>query len=132
MTAPVAVLSRPAGLTVVSALATPEMAAPVLAIAESGETISGEEEILVTISKKTTSQQLEDFKSKMKERGIELKYDHTSFKEGVLVNISGTIKLKDNSARFSATDFSKLILSTVTKGERVMFKVTVAERYKLI
>jgi len=132
MVAPVAVVAQPAGLTVVSALASPEMAAPVLARAESGQTISGDEEVLVTISKKTTAQQLEDFKSKMKERGIELKYDHTDFKNGVLVDISGTIKLKDNKARFSATEFSKLILSTVTKGERVMFKITVADRTKVI
>jgi hypothetical protein len=68
----------------------------------------------------------------MKERGIELKYDHTDFKNGILVNISGTIKLKDNTARFSATDFSKLILSTVTKGEQVIFKVIVAEKDKVI
>src|SRR6185295_6335402 len=123
---------QPAGVTVVSALATPEMAAPALAIAESGQTFAGDEEVLVTISKRTTAQQLEEFKSKMKERGIELKYDHKDFKEGILVNISGTIKLKDNTARFSATDFSKLILSTVTKGERVMFKITVAEKNKVI
>jgi len=130
--APVAIASNPTGVTVVSASAPAEIAAPVLAIGESGETISGEEEILVTISKKTTPQQLQDFKSNMKERGIELNYDHTDFKEGVLVNISGTIKLKDNAARFSATDFNKLILSTVTNGERISFKVKVSERNKVI
>jgi hypothetical protein len=68
----------------------------------------------------------------MKERGIELKYDHTDFKEGVLVNISGTIKLEDNIARFSANDFGKLILSTVTNGERVYFRVRVEEKNRII
>ncbi len=130
--APAAVISEPAGVTVVSGLSTPVIAAPTLAIAENGQTFSGDEEILVTISKKTTASQLEEFKSKMKERGIELKYDHTDFKEGVLVNISGTIKLEDNIARFSANDFGKLILSTVTNGERVYFRVRVEEKNRII
>ena len=130
--APVAVVSHPDGVSVMAATATPEPGEPVLAIAAEGHTIMGEEEVLVTISRKTTPDQLEAFKTKMKERGIDLKYDHTDYKDGILVNISGTIKMKDKTGRFSATDFSKLVLSTVTKGERVMFKITVAEKHKVI
>ena len=131
MAAPVAVVSHPTGVAVVSASATPEITAPVLAFGVDGQAIS-EEEILVTISRKTTSQQLEEFKSKMKERGIELKYDHADYKDGILVNISGTIKSKDNTGRFSATDFNKVILSIVRNGERFLFKVTIAEKHKVI
>ena len=88
----------------------------------------GEEEILVTITKKSTPQQLDEFKRKMKEKGIELRIDETDYNEGILVRISGSIKFKDNEGHFSASDFSKVILSTIKDGEHVYFKVNIVEK----
>ena len=130
--APVAVVRHPGGVSVMAAGVSPEPGEPVMAIASDGHTITGEEDILVTISKKTTPQQLEELKRKMKERGIELKYDHTDFKNGILVSIGGSIKLKDTTGSFSATDFSKVILSTITSGKRVIFKVNVVDKHQVI
>ena len=130
--APVAVPTHGTAKVAFAATAAPVTLEPVVAIGAEGQPIAGEEDILVTISRKTTPQQLEEFKSKMKERGIELKFDHTEYKEGILVSISGSIKLKDNNGHFSATDFSKLILSTITEGKRVYFKVNIVEKRGVI
>ncbi|HLG39481.1 MAG TPA: hypothetical protein VI461_07425 [Chitinophagaceae bacterium] len=64
----------------------------------------------------------------MEEKGIELKFDDVDYKDGILVNISGTIKFKDSHGSFSATDFSKLILSSIKKGEHVYFKVDIQKK----
>lgn len=93
-------------------------------------TVYHEEQILLTITKKTTKEQLESFIGQMKEKGIELKYANMNYNDGVLVSISGTIKLKDNTGRFSATDFSKLTISTIKEGDKVYFKINVSERYQ--
>jgi beta-lactamase regulating signal transducer with metallopeptidase domain len=89
-----------------------------------------EEQILLTITKKTTKEQLEAFIEQMREKGVELKYSNMNYNDGVLVSISGTIKLKDNTGRFSATDFSKLTISTIKEGDKVYFKINVSERYQ--
>jgi hypothetical protein len=130
--APATVATPGTANVAVAATATPPSLKPEVAIVAPGRSFIGEEEILITITKKCTLQQLDEFKSKMKERGIELKFDHTDYKDGILVSISGSIKLKDNEGKFSATDFSKLILSTVTNGQRVIFQVEIIEKHKVI
>lgn len=75
-----------------------------------------EEEVLMTVTKKNTKEQLETFVQQMKDRGITLKFEKTNYNNGVLVHVEGTIIYQDNKSNFSATDFNKLILS-VTKDE---------------
>jgi len=94
---------------------------------EKGEIIDGKEDILLTITKKTTQQELEAFIRQMQGKGITLKINNTDYNDGVLVHIDGTIKLKDSHSSFSATDFSKLILSTVKDGDRTLIKVDIRE-----
>jgi len=106
---------------------------------DEGDIITGEEEILVTITKKTTQQQLEEFVKRMKEKGIEIKFDNINYNDGILVSISGTIKFKhssgsfkDSNGSFSATDFNKLILSTIKNGEHFYFKVRTTDNTQVI
>ncbi|HSU28093.1 MAG TPA: M56 family metallopeptidase [Chitinophagaceae bacterium] len=89
---------------------------------------TGKEEILVTISRYTTKDELETFKTQMKEKGFELNYTEIVYNDsGKLVKIRGTLKTRDNDGSFSATDFSKVILSIVKDGDRSMFKVDIKE-----
>jgi len=85
----------------------------------------GEEEILVTITNKTTREELESFVKKMKEKGYELKFTNKNYNDGVIKQISGTVRYKDNNSAFSATDFSKLTISTYRDGDKIQFKIVI-------
>jgi beta-lactamase regulating signal transducer with metallopeptidase domain len=132
------VSSKP--VSVISAEGTRSVIAPTRIAGEAGVTflngegkvISGEEEILVTITKKTTQQQLEGLVKQMKEKGVEIKFDNIDYNDGILVGISGTIKFKDSNGSFSATDFNKLILSTIKDGEHFYFKVRTTDNKQVI
>ena len=106
----------------------------VQAIDPYGHTITGEEEILVTITRKTTADQLEEFKKQMKEKGIELNFDDMDFDNGKLVRISGTMKSKDGKSKstFSVTDFHKVILASIKDGNKTYFKVNVTDNKTVI
>ena len=97
--------------------------------------ITGKEDILVTITRNTTTDQLEEFKKQMKEKGIELNFDKTIFNtKGVLTHISGTMKSADGKSKntFSATDFKELILATIKDGDRTYIKVSVKDNKKVV
>jgi hypothetical protein len=94
---------------------------------DEGNIITGQEEILITITKKTTQQQLEGFVKQMKERNIQLKIDNADYDNGILVHIDGTMKFKDRQGNFSATDFNKLILSTIKDGDHIYIQVRIAD-----
>jgi hypothetical protein len=89
--------------------------------------ITGKEDILITITKNTTKEQLEDFKRQMKEKEIELTYDNIDYNNGILVSISGTMRSKDGHSNFVASDFNKLCLAMIKKGDRTYFKVSVRD-----
>jgi len=90
---------------------------------EEGNLISGEEEILVTITKRTTREELDQFVRQMKEKGFELKFDNIKYDNGILVRISGTIKYKNGQGSFSETGFNKLIISGIKDGDRFHLKI---------
>ena len=92
---------------------------------EEGHIISGEEEILFTISKRTTQEQLKALVSEMKEKGIQLKFDKTEYKNGILVHIEGSTKFKDQNNNFSVTDFSKFIVTKVKNGEHIFIQIRI-------
>ena len=115
--------------------------APAVAVGENvhaidpyGHTITGKEEILVTITRKTTADQLEEFKKQMKEKGIELTFDDIDFDNGKLVSISGTMKSKDGKSKstFSVTDFHKVNLASIKNGDKTYFKVNVTDNKTVI
>jgi hypothetical protein len=100
-----------------------------IALDNNGELINGEEDIIVTITPKTTKQQLEEYKKQMKEKGVELTFDEIQYDEkGLLVSISGRMKSKDGQSNFNAFDFSKLTLAMVKNGDRSYFKVRTGEK----
>lgn len=103
----------------------------VVVINEEGEIVTDDDanaitiepEILLTITQKTTKEQLELFKAALKVKGFELTYDEPEYKNGILVKISGTIKSNDGQANFVGIDFNKIIISQVKKGEKTYFRI---------
>ncbi len=126
--APIAIVNGPNGQTVLAPLNALQGTGGVLAMDSEGAILNGEEEILFTISKDSGPRQMEEFKKQMKEKGYELQIDNTEYENGVLVSVSGNLKFKDSHANFSATDFSKVIISVVSKSGRKLFKVNIVEK----
>jgi len=132
---PVAITNQTSTSTVITAASPVAIASGnVIAIAQDGHALTGEEEILVTITRKTTADQLEEFKKQMKEKGIELKFNEIDYDNGKLVKISGTMKSKDGKSKsnFSVTDFSKVILASITDGSKTYFKVNVVDNKRTV
>jgi beta-lactamase regulating signal transducer with metallopeptidase domain len=110
------------GTTVIAPVAATSRA--VMIADDNGYTITGQEEVLITITKHTTRQQLDEFKKQMKEKGIELSFDEIEYDDnGVLIRLRGMVKSKDNNSSFSASGFNKLILSMITDGDHFYFRV---------
>jgi beta-lactamase regulating signal transducer with metallopeptidase domain len=80
-------------------------------------------DIVINITKNTTEKELENLITKMKEKGYELKFTNKNFNDGMLTNISGTIKYKGNSSTFSATDFANVMIAVYREGDNVNFKI---------
>jgi beta-lactamase regulating signal transducer with metallopeptidase domain len=118
--------SAVSGTTVITPMATTE---GVTVIDDYGPTITGKEDIMIVITSKTTRQELEDYKKKMKEKGIELSYDKVEYNDkGLLVSISGTMKAEDGQSNFVAADFDALVLARIKQGEKNWFKVSVKDK----
>lgn len=99
---------------------------------DDAKAITIEPEILLTITQKTTREQLELFKVDLKMKGFELSYDEPEYRNGILVKISGTIKSKDGQANFVGVDFNKIIISQVKKGEKIYFRIDEVEKKKVV
>lgn len=97
-----------------------------------GHVITGAEDVLVVITKNTSKEQLEEFRKQMKEKGIELKYDNVDYNDGKLVSITGTMRSADGHSNFVATDFNKLVLAMIRKGDKTYFKVSVKDNKTVI
>ena len=94
-----------------------------ITVVEEDEEITIEPEILLTITQKTTKEQLDLFQASLKIKGFELNFDETEFKNGLLVKISGTIKSKDGQANFVGVGFNKIIVSQVKTGDKTYFRI---------
>ena len=94
-----------------------------------GYTITGKEDIILTITKNTTREELEKFKLQMKEKGIDLTYDEIEYNEkGKLVVLIGHMKSNEGTSNFVARDFEKLVLAMIKKGSETYFKVSAKKR----
>ncbi|MGB4845643.1 MAG: M56 family metallopeptidase [Ferruginibacter sp.] len=122
---PVAYVSG-SGKTVITPMA-PRAGEEPLMVDDYGYAITGKEDVLVTITKNTTRSQLDDFVKQMKAKGIDLYFENVNYNDGILTEITGYMKSKDGRSNFVATDFSKLILAMIKKGERTYFKVSVKD-----
>lgn len=129
--APQAIVGTGSGQTVIAPMGV-IAGQGVTIVDEFGATITGKEDVLITITSMTTREQLEDFKKQMEVKGIELNFDNIDYNDGKLVSISGTMKSADGKSNFVATDFSKVILSMIKDGERTYFKVSVQDKKERI
>ncbi len=127
---PVAIAGR-SGKATVHAY-TPSPSKGVLIIDETGHAITGEEDVIVTITKNTSREQLEDLKKQMKAKGVELEFDDVEYSNGKLISISGTMKANESRSNFSASDFEKLILAMVKKDGKTWFKVGTNDNKEVI
>jgi beta-lactamase regulating signal transducer with metallopeptidase domain len=118
------------GTTVIAPMAADES---VIVADDYGYTITGKEDILVVINRKTTRQELDEYVKNMKKAGVELSYDEIEYNsKGELIAISGTMKTADGRSNFVANDFSTLILAMIKKGEKTYFKVSTTDRKQVI
>lgn len=106
----------------------------VIVVDEFSPTIAGQEDILITITRYTSKEELNGLISKMKEKGIDLTFDEIEYNDkGILVNVSGKLKTKDGGhSNFVAVDFTKLVVSVIKKGERTYFKVSTTDRKEVV
>ena len=94
-----------------------------ITVVEENETITIEPDVLITITQKTTKEELSAFQAAVKMKGFELSFDETEYKNGLLVKISGTLKSKNGQANFVGIDFNKIIISQVKKGDKTYFRI---------
>ena len=124
----VSTVTHVSGQTVIAPIATTNAEAVTIAN-NYNYNIAGKEDILVTITKYTSRQQLDEFKKQMKEKEIELNYEDIDYNDkGILTHISGTMQSKNANSNFSATGFEKLILSMIRNNENIYFKVRISDK----
>ena len=127
--APVTLANAVKGTTVIAPMNPVATGEEVSVIDEENVIINGKEEILVTITSRTTRLQLDEFKKQLKEKGFDLDFKKVEYNtKGILTYIDGTIDSKSGHSNFVAVDFEKLILSMITDGNRVYFKARVKEK----
>ena len=113
-----------------SVLTTVSAASPVnpVTVIDIDNVITGDEDMVVTITKNTKPEELDALVKKMKEKGYEFKITNKNYDDGVLTQISGTVKYKDSDSSFSATDFNQVTISTYRDGNNVRFKIFIGTK----
>ncbi len=107
-------------------------AEPVIVSSDGDVTITGELEVLVEITDKTTQGELDKFKKQMKDKGYDLDFNLIDYNDkGRLVGITGRIKSGESRGNFSAHGFEKVIVYLIRKGQEVHFQVNIIERGKV-
>ena len=87
--------------------------------------ITGDEDIVVTITKSTTIKELDEIIQQMKDKGIEMVINNKNYDNGSLVAISGTLKANDSKSNFTATDFKNVKLAVIKREGKYYFKIVV-------
>lgn len=120
-----AAMTTAQGKTIIAPMS-PRPGVGVTIVDDYGYNITGKEDVLVKITKNTTREELEQYKIKMKEKGIELTFDEIKFNQkGKLIYISGHMKSNDGQSNFNASDFEILTLAMVRKDDQSFFKVNI-------
>ena len=94
--------------------------------------ITGGEDIVITITRSTTREQLDALIGQMKAKGVELKFSNMDFNDGELRSLSGTMKKKGSTSNFSVTDLEILVLAMTEKDGQVWFKVSTQQPDRVI
>jgi len=88
----------------------------------------GDENIKLIIKNTDKPEYLESLISKLKDKGYELKFDNKDYTDGILKNLSGTIKYKGSSSTFSFTDFDQATIIVYSDGDKVNFKINTGKK----
>ena len=74
-----------------------------------------ENDVVVTeVTKQTSREQLEHLKKQLLQKGYTLSVNSTTYVDGVLKSIEGTISDDNSKARFTGKDFNKIVISKAT------------------
>jgi len=92
------------------------------------ETLVGDENIKIVIKNTDKPEDLETFVSMLKGKGYELKFDNKNYDDGILKNLSGSIKYKGSSSTFSFTDFDEATIIVYRDGDKINFKIYTGKR----
>lgn len=88
-----------------------------------GHTITGKEDVIVTITPETTKEELEKMKKLMKNKSVDLEFSEVKFSNGKLVSVRGTMVSGSSKSRFQSDDFEVLSLAKIISGKNVILKV---------
>jgi beta-lactamase regulating signal transducer with metallopeptidase domain len=129
--APVIANIRSSGVTAVAPVALSN--GPAVLVDANGYALTGNEEILFTMTKNSTRQQLEDLKNQMKEKGFSLNFIETKYgNDGKLISITGTIESRDATGKFAATTFSKIIVYVIHHADHTYFRIDEQQAVKRV
>ena len=92
-------------------------------IDDRGNLITGDEDVIITITNTTSREQLDQLEQQMKEKGIELKFENVNYNDGKITSMSGYMKKKGSSSNFTLTDFKQFTLAAIEKDGKVWLKV---------
>ena len=87
--------------------------------------IRGDEDVIVTITNKTTEKELEDLKAQLKAKGVEMTITRMNYDGNILRAISGELKANESTSNFSAVDFKNVKLAVVNRDGKYYFKIVV-------
>jgi beta-lactamase regulating signal transducer with metallopeptidase domain len=94
-----------------------------------GNTHLGKEEIVITITKYSTRQQLGEFQKQMKAKGVDLDFTDIEYSDkGTITFIKGTMTSGESRGNFVGSDFEKLIISVIRFEDKLYFKIAVKEK----
>ena len=137
-TTPRAAVAGRGGVTAVgSSVAAPRAGVAVfdgdVVVDDFGSTITGKEAIVITITKKTTREELNTYIKQMKEKGVELQFDEIEYNsKGILVNLTGTMKSGGSKSNFVAVDFNTLTLAMIKGGDKTYLKISTTDNNEVI
>jgi bla regulator protein blaR1 len=96
------------------------------------EPLIAPEDVLATITKKTSAAELEDFQKQLKEKGYQLSFDKTTYSaQGTLTHVSGTIKSPDGkTGNFSATDFERVTFARIKYDHGSYLRIDIVDKKK--
>ena len=93
--------------------------APMVAIEQP---VRGEVDITITIKNTIKPEDLEAMINTFKEKGYELKFTNKNYDDGILTELSGSVKYKGSSSVFSFSNFDQATIAVYRDGNDVYFR----------
>ncbi|HEV7782053.1 MAG TPA: M56 family metallopeptidase [Chitinophagaceae bacterium] len=112
------------GITTVATSVSPQGGLATTAIDPYSNVITGKEDIIITVTKNTTRDELDKFIIQAKSKGVKLEFDDIEYNDkGKLVRITGTMSSGGSKSNFVVCDFTTLVLAMIKKGDKTWLKV---------